>query len=356
MSEEASTTAPSQTIFVVDDDEGLTRLIARSLRREGYHAETATSGKDAMAWLAEHEASLMLLDLKLADLNATELVERLKGRGRLVPFVIITGQGDERVAVDMMKRGALDYIVKDGQFLELVPTVVHRSLAQVDRERRLVAAEEERKRLEREVLEISEREQRRIGHDLHDGLGQTLAGVDVLLEVLKKRLASNSPGDADAVASISSYVKEAIQQTRMLARGLSPVEVERKGLMSALKALAEHAGLLFKVSCSFECDDAVEVQDHAKATHLYRIAQEAMHNAVRHGKAKHIDIILTQEGPKATLRVVSDGTEGTPVPEISGNGMGLYTMKYRAGMIGGSVEIRPAKPHGTEVVCTFPNG
>lgn len=356
MSAEASPTSPAQTIFVVDDDEGLTRLIARSLRREGYHAETAISGKDAMAWLEEHETSLMLLDLKLADLNATELVERLKARGRLVPFVIITGQGDERVAVDMMKRGALDYIVKDGQFLELVPTVVHRSLAQVDREKRLAAAEEERKRLEREVLEISEREQRRIGHDLHDGLGQTLAGVDVLLEVLKKRLAANSPGDADAVASISSYVKEAIQQTRMLARGLSPVEVERKGLMSALKALAEHAGLLFKVSCSFECDgDAVEVQDHAKATHLYRIAQEAMHNAVRHGKAKHIDISLTQKGAKATLRVVSDGAKGPAVPETSGNGMGLYTMKYRAGMIGGSVEVRPAKPHGTEVVCSFPN-
>jgi signal transduction histidine kinase len=356
MSTEASPTSPAQTIFVVDDDEGLTRLIARSLRREGYHAETAISGKDAMAWLEEHEASLMLLDLKLADFNAPELVERLKAGGRLVPFVIITGQGDERVAVDMMKRGALDYIVKDGQFLELVPTVVHRSLAQVDRERRLAAADEERKRLEREVLEISEREQRRIGHDLHDGLGQTLAGVDVLLEVLKKRLAGHSPGDADAVASISSYVKEAIQQTRMLARGLSPVEVERKGLMSALKALAEHASLLFKVSCSFECDDAVEVQDHAKATHLYRIAQEAMHNAVRHGKAKHIDIILTQEGAKAILRIVSDGTERTPIPETSGNGMGIYTMKYRAGIIGGSVEIRSARPHGTEVICTFPNG
>lgn len=356
MSADASSTAPAPVIFVVDDDEGLSRLIERSLRREGYQAETAISGKDALAWLEEHEPCLMLLDLKLADLNATELVERLQAKGRLVPFVIITGQGDERVAVDMMKRGALDYIVKDGQFLELVPTVVHRSLAQVDREKRLAAAENERQRLEREVLEISEREQRRIGHDLHDGLGQTLAGVDVLLEVLKKRLAASSPGDADAVASISTYVKEAIQQTRMLARGLSPVEVERKGLMSALKALAQHSGLLFKVSCSFECDDAVEVQDHSKATHLYRIAQEAIHNAVRHGKAKHIEIILTQQGPTATLRVVGDGVSGAPLTDTSGNGMGIYTMKYRAGMIGGSVEILPAKPGGTEVVCTFPNG
>ncbi|WP_170156976.1 hybrid sensor histidine kinase/response regulator [Roseimicrobium gellanilyticum] len=348
--------APGQTIFVVDDDEGLTRLIARSLKREGYQAATATSGRDAMAWLQDHEADLMLLDLKLNDLNATELVERLKAKGRLVPFVIITGQGDERVAVDMMKRGALDYIVKDGQFLELVPAVVQRALAQMDREHRLAEAEEERKRLEREVLEISEQEQRRIGHDLHDGLGQTLAGVDVLLEVLKKRLATSSPLDVDAVASISGYVKDAIQQTRMLARGLSPVEVERNGLMSALKALAAHTSQLFKVTCSFTCDQAVEVRDHAKATHLYRIAQEAIHNAVRHGKAKHIDIILSELTASASLTITGDGSQVPAPQDKAGNGMGLYTMKYRAGMIGGSVEIRSAQPQGTEVVCTFPKG
>ncbi|MEZ0275554.1 MAG: response regulator, partial [Roseimicrobium sp.] len=164
------------TIFIVDDDEGLTRLIARALRREGYQTETAGSGKEALTWLEAHEADLMLLDLKLSDLNGAELVERLKACKREVPFVIITGQGDERVAVDMMKRGALDYIVKDGQFLELVPAVVQRSMAQLDREKRLAKAEEERKRLEREVLEATEREQRRIGHDLHDGISQTLAG------------------------------------------------------------------------------------------------------------------------------------------------------------------------------------
>lgn len=176
------------------------------------------------------------------------------------------------------------------------------------------------------------------------------------MEVLKKRLAASSPADADAVASISSYVKGAIQQTRMLARGLSPVEVERNGLMSALKALAGHVSQLFKVSCSFECEQEVEVRDHAKATHLYRIAQEAIHNAVRRGKARHIDIILSEEATRGILTVSSDGTQAPPMQDKAGNGMGLYTMKYRAGMIGGSVDIRPARSHGTEVVCTFPKG
>lgn len=352
----AQASPPPITIFIVDDDEGLIRLLARAVRREGYHAETAGSGAEALAWLQSHNPDLMLLDLKLADLNGSELVERLQACQRKVPFVIITGQGDERVAVEMMKRGALDYIVKDGHFLEHVPAVMQRSLAQLDRERRLAEAEEDRKRLEREVLEISEQEQRRIGHDLHDGLGQTLAGVDILLEVLKKRLASHSPGDADAISAISGYVKEAIQQTRMLAQGLSPVHMETNGLMSALKALAERASQLFKIRCSFHCEVPVTVSDHAKATHLYRIAQEAINNAVRHGKAMRIDISLTENGTKAALGVSSDGSAGSGVSEKSGDGMGLYTMKYRAGMIGGTVEFRPGEATGMEVVCTFPKG
>ncbi len=346
---------PPGTIFIVDDDEGLVRLMAKSLRREGYGAATASSGKEALLWLQVNKPGLMLLDLKLTDVSGAELVDQLRSAGCLAPFIIITGQGDERVAVDMMKRGALDYIVKDGQFLELVPVVVQRALAQVQRERELEEAQQERKRLEREVLEISEREQRRIGHDLHDGLGQTLAGVDVLMEVLKKRLVESAPAEAESLAAISTYVKDAIQQTRMLAHGLSPVEVERNGLMFALKVLAEHACRLFKVDCTFECATPVEVSDHAKATHLYRIAQEAMHNAVRHGRARRIQITLTQSSSQATLRVLSSGGEAPASGGMKGSGMGQYTMKYRAEMIGGTVEVLPVR-QGTEVICTFPPG
>lgn len=352
----APASSQPRSVLIVDDDKGLTRLLARAVQREGFRADTAGSGREALAWLQEHKPDLMLLDLKLADLNGAQLVEQLRAARREVPFVIITGQGDERVAVGMMKLGALDYIVKDGQFLDLVPVVVKRSLAQLDREKRLAEAEEERERLEREVLEISEQEQRRIGHDLHDGLGQTLAGVDVLLEVLRKRLAASSPADADAVASISGFVKQAIQQTRMLAQGLSPVQVERNGLMSALHALAEHASLLFKVSCTFHCEVPVTVEDHAKATHLYRIAQEAINNAVRHAKARRIEIILAEEGASATLRISSDGSPPPAPQEQRGGGMGLYTMKYRAGMIGGTVDILRESSGAAAVFCTFPRG
>src|SRR3954470_23557350 len=120
--------AKSARLFIVDDDAGLVRLMQKTLDREGFETASANSGKEAITWLTRNTADLMLLDLKLQDMEGKELVEHLKAAGRDIPFVIITGQGDERVAVEMMKRGALDYLVKDVQFIEFVPTVVRRAL------------------------------------------------------------------------------------------------------------------------------------------------------------------------------------------------------------------------------------
>src|ERR1051325_3418613 len=173
------------TIFVVDDDRGLARLIEKSLQREGHLTASANSAEEAVAWLAENKPDLMLLDLKLGHAEAPEIIDQLVASGRLVPFIIITGQGDERVAVNMMKRGALDYLVKDVQFQEFVPTVVRRAFDRIDRERRLASAERERKQLEHQILEISERERRRFGQDLHDGLGQHLAGMELMMQALE---------------------------------------------------------------------------------------------------------------------------------------------------------------------------
>src|SRR5436190_11436896 len=135
-------TAASATILVVDDDQSLLRLIERTLRRGGFSTETVTSGQAAIDWRMRHHADLMLLDLKLQDIGGKELIDHLASIGRLLPFIIITGQGDERVAVEMMKRGARDYLVKDTQFAELLPAVVQRALAQIETEKRLTAAEE----------------------------------------------------------------------------------------------------------------------------------------------------------------------------------------------------------------------
>lgn len=137
------------TIFIVDDDVGMLRLIQKGLKREGYATAAASSGQEAIEWLCRNRADLMLLDLKLQDIEGKELIKHLDVIGRTIPFIIITGQGDERVAVEMMKQGAMDYLVKDIQFLDFVPTVVEHALRQIEQQRRLVTAEEELRNFEK---------------------------------------------------------------------------------------------------------------------------------------------------------------------------------------------------------------
>ena len=463
--------AEPPTVFVIDDDRGLIRLIQKALRREGFATAAAYSGKDAIAWLSDHQADLMLLDLKLQDIEGKDLVAHLNAIDRAVPFIVITGQGDERVAVEMMKRGALDYLVKDGDFLAFMPAVVQRALKGIQKEKKLTAAEDalkrehefvsallntsgalvvvldregcivrfnpaceratgyavaevqgkrfwdlflvpeemapvknafeklcsghlpnhyenywlardgdrrliawsnsaltddqgsveyvisvgiditDRRRLEKEILEVTDLERRRIGQDLHDGLCQHLAGIELMSHALEQTLAKKASTEAAQAAKIAEYVRESIAQTRMLARGLSPVEPEPNGLMSALDELAVSTEKLFKVGCHFRCGTAVLVHDNTVATHIYRIAQEAVSNALRHGKATIIEIGLAAANERMILTVEDNGL-GIPAKLPKRKGMGLRIMQYRAGMIGGTLVIQKKAPVGTTVACS----
>jgi len=212
----------------------------------------------------------------------------------------------------------------------------------------------ERKRLEKEILEISEREKRRIGHDLHDGLCQHLAGVEMMSQVLEQKLASRSPDAARRAGEIAKNVREAISQTRSLARGLSPVTIESEGLMSALQELAENTGKIFSVSCRLDCDPPVSVADHAVATHLFRLAQEAVANAIKHGRAKKISIRLTGDRGRVILKVDDDGA-GFPAEIFKSKGMGLRIMQSRVGMMDGTLAIERNPDGGASVICSVPN-
>jgi PAS domain S-box-containing protein len=211
----------------------------------------------------------------------------------------------------------------------------------------------ERKRLEKEILEISDREQRRIGHDLHDSLCQQLAGIELMSQVLEQKVAPRSKSDALRAADISRLVRESISYTRSLARGLSPVMLESEGLMSALQELAANTGRLFRVACVFECNPPVLIPDHSAATHLYRIAQEAVSNAINHGRANHINICLKSAGGRNILIVKDDGC-GLPKVLPQNKGMGLRIMQYRAGMIGGATMVERDLEGGTSVICSAP--
>jgi PAS domain S-box-containing protein len=211
----------------------------------------------------------------------------------------------------------------------------------------------ERKQLEKEILEISDREQRRIGQDLHDGLCQQLAGIELMSQVLAQKLTPKSKAHARQVNQIASHVRDAISHTRSLARGLSPVTIESEGLMSALHELATDTETIFRVQCRFDFDEPVEVHDHAAATHLFRIAREAVSNAVKHGKARRVVISLRETRGRIILRV-SDNGKGFPKRTPKNKGMGLRIMQSRAGMIGGAIAMERNNSGGMSVICAVP--
>jgi PAS domain S-box-containing protein len=214
----------------------------------------------------------------------------------------------------------------------------------------VLAAAIERQDLEKEVLDIGDAEQRRIGQDLHDDVCQQLAGVEFLVQALAGEL-EGTPS-AGQVVKIGEYIRKATRHARMLARGLSLVEVEPRGLMVALQELAAHAEELFRIECQYHCESPVLVPDHASAVHLFRIAQEALTNAVRHGHAERVIIALTRDANRAQLTITDDG-KGFSTPAGKSGGMGLRTMRYRAEMIGATFLIGPAEGCGTVVTCSF---
>ncbi len=209
----------------------------------------------------------------------------------------------------------------------------------------------QRKQLEAEVLLISEREQHRIARDLHDGLGQLLSGTVHLANVLQLDLAEEALPQAAEALRITELLNEAVSQTRSLARGLYPVRPESNGLMVALQELAGRTKELFKIRCTFKCRKSVHIADNAVATHLYRIAQEAVANALKHGRAMEIALGLQATSRRIVLTVKDDGT-GFGAGGPPSNGMGIRIMQYRAGMIGGALSIRPNHGQGVRVICT----
>lgn len=342
---------PAPALLVVDDDEGLRLLMAEQLRAEGYRVDTAASAREALRQLERDQPDLLVLDLKLPDAEGPELIARLQRDRAAVPFVVVTGRGDERAAVDVMKRGALDYVMKDTDLLALLPAVVRRALDAVARERALRAAQAEHRRLEREILEISERERQGIGADLHDNLGQQLTALELMC-TLAKDDASAYPELAARLNLMSRMLREAVAQARSLARGLVPVGSEPDALQLGLAELAERTAAIGRLQCGFECPRPVTVADPFVAGHLYRIAQEAVNNAVKHARARHVAIGLEASAGCLQVTVRDDGS-GLPARAGRVEGIGLRVMRHRANVIGARLAIESRRGEGVVVTCSL---
>jgi PAS domain S-box-containing protein len=222
----------------------------------------------------------------------------------------------------------------------------------------------ERKELEQEVLEAVTLEQRRIGQDLHDDTGQVLTGISLMAESLVETLGPPGSAGSELAVKISRGLKRALGQVRAISRGLIPVEVDAEGLTVALQELADRMTDQSGVPCTFHCaetgknggaDRHAALEDPAVATNLYRIAQEALTNTLKHSRARYVDLSLHSDEQVLTLRVQDDGVGIQALSEPT-NGVGLRIMRYRAGLIGATLDVEPAATGGTVVTCTLIKG
>ena len=218
-------------------------------------------------------------------------------------------------------------------------------------ERKRIESALRKAQAERELLEVSEKTQQKIGQDLHDDLGQHLTAVTYVAQLLQKKLSAKKLSGAKEAAEILKLTSEAINQVRGLARGLYPVELKANGLLPALLELADGTGKKYGLSCVVQSDSSNHVWPDEVAIQLYRIAQEAVNNAVKHAKPKRVVLQLGKTDEKSFLSVRDDGA-GMP-KTAHGKGMGLHIMKYRADMIGASLEVGPNGTGGTAVTCTL---
>lgn len=209
-------------------------------------------------------------------------------------------------------------------------------------------------RLEQQILEIGDDERQRVGHDLHDGLGQHLTGISLLSETMSQQIAAGRSPDPENVERITLLVSQAVEITRDIAKTLSPVTLEQEGLIAAIEELADTSSTLLGVDCEVEFDDSPLPLDRTRSLHLYRIVQEAVNNSVRHGKAPHVRIFIQNDGHYVRVQVIDDGS-GLSEKTMNNPGLGLRIMQYRARILGATLTAERASPaSGTVVTCTCP--
>jgi signal transduction histidine kinase len=370
---------------MVEDSSMDAFLLERALERGGFQpschrVDTSEAMIAALDW---QEWDLILADHSMPQFSAPEALELAKLRGLDIPFIIVSGHIEEETAVAAMKAGAHDYVMKD-RLARLVPAVerelreaaVRRAQAKCEAELRrahdelemrveqrtadLKAANlklqnvlEERRRLENELLEIAENERRSIGFDLHDDLGQKLTGVSLMLKGLEQQLRREQHKLINDVCGIRELIEQAIHHTHNLAHQFSSLDVKGDNLAGVLGELAANVEKMFRLPCSLTIQGEIPSLPGNTTMQLYKVAQEAVSNAIKHGKATQVSISCSRACDDLTLMIRNDGVPFS-LPEEKKNRMGLRIMNYRASTIGAVFDIKPNQKNGTIVTCTLP--
>jgi len=211
-----------------------------------------------------------------------------------------------------------------------------------------------RRELEHRLIEIGNEERRRIGRDLHDGLGQMLTGIRMLAESLARKLHANAVPGAEEVKEIAEMINEADGIARSIARDMVQVEIEKKGLEVAVDELCLKIEKMTGVSCKLNIEKDFEIENQTRALHLYRIIQEAINNAVKHGKANSIDIQILEHDHHISIEIQDDGVGFSDQPSDQ-EGKGIQIMEYRARMMGGNLDLLRTESNRTMVRCLIPH-
>jgi len=232
---------------------------------------------------------------------------------------------------------------KLGRLIRELDRRVHERTAALKREMA------ERQRLDQEIARVADRERRRLGHDLHDRLGQHLFGTALAAQVLEEKLAARSAPERHEAEKVVRCIEEGIDVTRNLARGFFSPELEAEGLVAALQNLADTVRERFGISCILHNDELIPIHDPTVANQLYQIAQEAVTNSVKHAAARQIDIRLAMDGPELYLSIADDGVGFPEKPQSEG--LGLHLMRHGAALSGATFDIRRNGENGTVATC-----
>ena len=372
-------------VLLVEDSEPDALLLRRALERGGFSPLTQRvfTAEALDQALLEQVWDIILCDHAMPYFSAPEALEIVKNHEVDLPFIIVSGYIEEETAVAAMKAGAHDYIMKD-RLARLMP-VVERELreAEVRRAQRKSEADllraheelemrveqrtadlraaklklenviEERKRLENELLEIAENERRRIGFDLHDDLGQKLTGASMMIKGLEQRLVDGPAACLAEARKIHALIEDIISHTHDLAHQFSSLDMKGDDLATMLKGLAANVKRMFEIQCAFSLKGNLPELPKHTTVQLYKIAQEAVSNAIKHGKATQVGLGIMCQDDQLVITIKNNGLPFSP-PTAARNRMGLRIMNYRANTISGHLEIKPLEKNGTVVSCSLP--
>jgi signal transduction histidine kinase len=329
-------------VLCLEDDPLDAELLENALRPivPGLRWRHARTRLDFERELLAECPDLVLADYRLPDIDGLAALDRTRELCADTPFVVVSGAITESFAIESLKRGATDYVLK--QRLQRLGPVTQRALAEVRTRREL----QESQRL---ALEIGDRAQQRLGADLHDAVGQDLAAVSLLLEATAEQALRDAPSLRPRIDEARRLLARASQGVRGLSRTLAPVNLWPGALGPTLRELARDASALYGLTCDVEARGSGPLLDEPSAGHLYRIAQEALTNAAKHGRAKRATVRLPQPPDPLLLEVSDDGGGIDLVAARASDGLGLRLMEYRARVIGARLQVERGPERGTVV-------